>query len=113
MSATSKPVFTKSVKLAADTGKHVFVEIDGSLPSANGSALGTTERAGKKDEQVSVLVLGQGIAVASGAIAKGALLRVAANGKVTTHSGSHTAVGRALTAAASADDEIEYIAIPN
>ncbi len=113
MTAKSICKFSKSIKLAADTAKHLFVEVDGSLPSAGAYALGTTERAGKKGEYVGVLVLGQGVAVASAAVAAGALLKVDGDGKVLTATSGKIAVGRALTAATADGDEIEYIAIPN
>lgn len=113
MTAKSICKFSKTIKLAADTAKHLFVEVDGSLPSAGAYALGTTERAGKENEHVGVLVLGQGVAVAAAAVAAGALLMVDGNGKALTQTSGKIAVGRALTAATAKDDEFEYIAIPN
>lgn len=55
MSATTIPLLSLSVAPTADTKKHIFIEVDGSLPTANGAALGTTQRGAKKGEQVAII----------------------------------------------------------
>ena len=113
MPAIATPIFRPSVKLAADTDANLFVTATGAAPAAGSNALGPTYNKGKANERVAVTALGYAVAVASAAVATGAALKVAANGKVLAQTGSTVTVARAITAAAAADDEITVMLIPN
>ncbi len=114
---TALPIckFSKSLRLAADTEEHLFVAYDGGLPDAEGDpVLGATERKGSAGEYVGVLVLGQGVATSAGAIAVGDEIIADAAGKGKKKANNaHRTCGRAVTAAAAANEKFAYIAIAN
>ena len=79
---------------------------------AAGRALGVTRADAAIGTLVPITVIGTAIVSASAAIAKDALVEVAANGQAVTRSAG-VAVGRALQAAAAAGDRIEVLLFPN
>lgn len=95
---TEQPILRLTVQIAATTDKNRFVTATGAAPTADGNALGPLYTDAKANEHVAVTALGVVPAVAGAAIAAGAKLKVAANGKVLTHSGNAVVVARALTA---------------
>lgn len=113
MSVASTDLFALSIKLSADNVAKRFVTATGAKPTAQSNAIGVTQTAGKNDELVTVTVLGTAVATAAAKIAAGSAVEVDADGKVKTLNAGKVAVGRALTAAAAADDDIEVLIIPN
>lgn len=79
---------------------------------AAGRALGVARADAAIGQLIPVTVMGTAIVSASAAIAKDALVEVAANGQAVTRSAG-VAVGRALQAAAAAGDRIEVLLFPN
>ena len=118
MSKTRNDIFSLSIMLAADTGEGILVDESGTIVGAEGNAIGPTLMAGKANDHVSVAALGVATCIAGAAIAKGDLLKAAADGKVVPAAaddafGDQFYIGRALEAAAAADDEISVLLIPN
>ena len=97
--------------LAATLEGH-FVTVTGASPSAGGHALGVAYMDADAGQEVSVSVIGTVAAVADAAIPIDSLVQVTATGKVVAHT-SGVAVGRSLTAASAAGDEIELLLIAN
>ena len=113
MSAASTDLLAISLKLAADNVAKRFVTATGAKPARQKNAVGVTQTDGKKDELVTVTVLGTAVVTAAAKIAAGTALEVDADGKVVPHTNGKVAVGRALTAAAADGDDIEVFIIPN
>ncbi len=114
---TTHPILTLSIKLAAETKENILVDESGAIVGAEKNALGPTVTAGKKGEYVPVAALGVATCVAAAAVAKGDLLKAAADGEVTKAVGSdafgdQSYVGRALTAA-KANKTLAVLLIPN
>ena len=84
----------------------------GAHASAAGRALGVARSDAAIGALFPVTVVGTAIVSASAAIAKDALIEVAANGQAVTRSAG-VAVGRALQAAGAAGDRIEVLLFPN
>ncbi len=100
-----------TIKLAATVGEHIYIEADGTLPSANGRALGVVHTAGKSGDHVAVAGI---VPVTAGAaVAVGAALKVTAAGKVITHTSGTERVAHALEAATKDGDLIRCLLIAN
>ena len=112
MSALKKTILTDTVKLTATVAANLGVDLDGTLPSANGSIWGVSASKGVSGDQIPVDTLGITVGIAGAAVAAGADLKITADGKFITHTVGTTRVGRARTAAAAADDEIEIFLTP-
>ena len=113
MSVASTDIFALSIKLSADNVAKRFVTATGGKPAKQSNAIGVTQTTGKKDELVTVTVLGTAVVTAAGRIAAGAAVEVDAEGKVLTRAANKIAVGRALSAAKADGDDIEVFIIPN
>jgi len=105
-------IFTLPVKLTAAVNQRTFVNLAGTTSVAGTYALGVAQTDGEIGDMVTVDVLGTSQVVAGGVIAVGAQVEVGANGKAITKA-SGVVVGRALEAAAAADDIIEVLLIPS
>jgi hypothetical protein len=101
------------VTLTGTVTQWAAVTATGVIATAAGNAVGFAQTGGVTGQRVGVAMGGTSIAIASAAIAIGAALEVVgAAGQVVTKSAGVT-VARALTAAASAGDQIEVLVIPN
>ncbi len=112
MAALSKSAHTIGVIAAAAILQGQAVTAAGAVATAAGNAVGVAETDAASGDRVPVTALGTGIAIAGAAVAAGAALEVGTTGRLVTHSAGVT-VGRALTAAAAAGDQIEVLLIPN
>jgi hypothetical protein len=109
----SYPIVTLSIASTATVPANRFIEDDGTLPAAGGSALGVTRNASVSGDLVPVDVVGTCIVEAGGVIAKGGACKVDAAGKVLAHDSTNKIVARALSAAAADGDLIHVLLIPN
>ena len=107
------PILRHSIKVASKTKAGRFVEADGTTPAPGSNALGPVYTDVDANDMVAVTVLGTASAIAGAAIAKGAALKVEADGKVITATNDTVTVARALTAAAAEDDDVLVLIIPN
>lgn len=89
-----------------------FASLSGAYPTAKGPAFGVTRSSAAVGASVSVDVLGSAVVTASAAIAKGAYIQVAANGKAVTQTDG-AAVGIALEAASADGATFEALLIPS
>ena len=112
MAALSKSAHTIGVTAAATILQGQAVTAAGAVATAAGNAVGVAETDAASGDRVPVTALGTGIAIAGAAVAVGAALEVGTTGRLITRSAGAT-VGRALTAAAAAGDQIEVLLIPN
>lgn len=103
---------TITATLTAAVVENRFLGFDGDYASAAGNSLGTTNTDGDIGDNIAVDVLGVVTVEASAAIAVGADIEVAADGKAVTQT-SGIIVARALTAAAADGDKIEVLLISN
>ena len=110
MSGQQIPVLRLTIAAAAEAiGENLFATLDGAVPAANGWGAGPTLYKTAVGEPFAVTSIGQCQVVASGAIAKGAKLKLAAGGKVAAHDGNNVCVGRAMDAAAQDGDVIDAL----
>lgn len=112
MAASSTNSLVLSVVATAALTQFRGVTIAGAVPGANTTALGIAQNGGAIGEAVPVVVLGTAIGEAGAAIAQGAQLGYDASGRVVTYV-SGPIIGRALTAAGAAGDQVEVLLIPN
>lgn len=113
MSDLETPVLRRTVKLAADTGVHRFVDYDGSAPTVREDALGPIYVKGSNGDRVAATVFGFAPVVVSAAVAAGAPLEVLADGRVKTQAAGGVIVARAMEAATAANQVIEALILPN
>jgi hypothetical protein len=113
MAATSIPLLTLGVVLTGTVAQFGPVTAAGAPATAAGNAVGFSRVAGVSGERVPVDALGTAIAVAGAAIAAGALVEVHTTVSQVVTKSAGVAIGRALTAAAAAGDQIEVLLIPN
>lgn len=117
MSDTSIPVLRLTRTAGETIAAERFVAADGTYPAAGAHALGVTETAAKSGEHIAVMTLGLAVVEAADAITEGALVQTDATGKARPHiaagAGAGKALGRAMTAAATAGDLIQVHLIPN
>lgn len=88
------------------------VTVAGAQAGAGANSLGPSMNSAAIGEAVPVVVLGTAVGEAGAAVAVGALLEHDASGRYITRSAG-VSVGRALTAAGAAGDQIEILLIPN
>lgn len=112
MAALQKSAHTIGVIAAAAITQGQAVTAAGAVASAAGNAIGLAETDAASGARVPVTALGTGIGIAGAAITAGAALEVGSTGRLVTRSAGVT-VGRALTGAAAAGDQIEVLLIPN
>lgn len=105
-------LLTLSIAATAALTAERFVSATGAVATAAGNAIGVARSDAAIGELCPVDVIGTAVVTASAAIAKGALVEVAAGGKAATKSAG-IAVARALEAAGADGDPIEVLLIPN
>lgn len=110
-SLTAIPVLTLTVE-HKDTNEvfRRFVKTDGTRAGANAQVLGVSRvKSTKSGEDLPVDVAGVAIVVAGAAIAADAMVMSDAQGRAITHAGNVPRAGRALAAAAAADDHVPVL----
>ena len=112
MAVGNTPLFIGSVVATAALTHYRAATFAGALPVAGANVQGFCRTGGAIGDRVPVDMLGSTIAEASAAVAVGALLEVIATGQVVTRTPG-AILGRALTAAAAAGDQVEVFLIPN
>jgi hypothetical protein len=105
-------MLTLSIAATAALTAETFVTATGAVATAAGNAVGVAATDAAIGELCPVDALGTAVVIAGAAIAKGAHVEVAADGKAVTLAAGK-AVGVALEAAAAAGDRIEVLLIPN
>lgn len=112
MAAASINALILSVVATAAITQFRAVNTAGAVPAAAATSLGFAAMGGAIGDAVPVVVLGTAIAEAGAAISVGALIEIDGSGRAITRS-TGVSVGRALTAAAAAGDQVEVLLIPN
>ncbi len=112
MAASSTNTLVLSVIATAALTQFRAVNVAGAVPAAAANSLGIAQTGGAIGDAVPVVVLGTAIGEAGAAVAAGALLETDASGRFITRSAG-AIVGRALSAAGAAGDQIEVFLIPN
>jgi hypothetical protein len=113
MASTNIAILTINRTLSGTVAQFGPVTAAGAPATAAGNAVGFAQVGGVSTDVVPVVALGTSKAVAGAAITAGALVEVHSTVAqvVTRYAG--VSIGRALTAAAAAGDEIEVLIIPN
>lgn len=112
MAASSTNTLVLSVIATAAITQFRAVGHTGGAPAAAAHCLGFAQNGAASGEAVPVVALGTAIAEAGAAITAGAQLELDASQRVITRSAG-AIVGRALTAAGAAGDQVEVLVIPN
>lgn len=112
MAASQTAIFVQTIIATAAITAGRGVTIAGAVPAAAATALGLAQTGGAIGEAIPVNVLGTAVGEAGAAIALGAALEFDATGRVITKAAGIT-IGRALTAAAAAGDQVEVLLIPS
>jgi hypothetical protein len=113
MAASSITVACFTVTATSALAQYQPVQATGAPATAAGNSLGFATTSANSGSLVGVAAIGTAVAVAGAAIAIGAALEVHSNvAQVVTRSAGVT-IGRALTAASSAGDQIEVLLITN
>lgn len=112
MAASSTNTLVLSIVATAALTQFRAVNAAGAVPAAGANSLGFAQHGAAIGEAAPVVALGTAIAEAGAAISVGALVETDASGRVITRSAG-AIVGRALTAAGAAGDQVEVFLIPN
>jgi hypothetical protein len=112
MAASSTNTLVLTVVATAALTQFRGVTHTGGAAGAAANALGFAQNGGAIGDAVPVVALGTAIAEAGAAITAGSLVELDASGRVITRSAG-AIVGRALTAAGAAGDQVEVLVIPN
>lgn len=112
MAAAAYKILTLSVVATAALTQNRAVTGTGAVPAAAGRCLGFADVNAAIGDRVSVNALGTTVAEAGAAVAVEALVELDALGRVVTKAAG-VAVGRALSAATAAGQQIEILLIPN
>jgi hypothetical protein len=112
MAATSTNTLVLSIVATAALTQFRAVNAAGAVPAAAATSLGFAQQGGASGDSVPVVVLGTAIAEAGAPISAGALVEIDSVGRAVTRSAG-AIVGRALTAAGAAGDQVEVFLIPN
>lgn len=112
MAASQNAIYVQTIIATAVLAGYRGVTIGGALPGAGLTGLGLAQNGGAIGDAVPVNVLGTAIGEAGAAIAVGAALEFDALGRVITKAAGVT-IGRALTVANAAGDQVEVLLIPS
>ncbi len=111
MPATNFEILALSVTTTAAITEGEPVGYTGAIAADAAAMAGVARTDAGVGDVLAVTVLGTGIAIAGGTIAKGAQVEVSAGKLVTQVAG--VSVGRALQAAAAAGDKFEVLLLPS
>lgn len=112
MAIAATPLLAHSVIAAVALTQFRAVTGVGTVPAAGGRCLGITNTSAVIGERVSVTIEGTQVGISGAAVAVDAALELDAQGRFITKT-SGVAVGRALSAATGADQQIEVLLIAN
>lgn len=113
MPATAIEVLTLGLTATAAIAQFQPVQATGAPAVAAGNAVGFARVAAASGERVPVTVQGTVVAIAGAAIAAGALVEVHTTVTQVVTRSAGVSIGRALTAATAAGDQIEVLILPN
>lgn len=113
MAAVNVSILTINRTLSGTVAQYGPVTAAGAPATAAGNAVGFAQVGGASGDVASVAVLGTTIATAGAAIAVGALVEVHTTVSQVVTKSAGVAIGRALTAASAAGDQIEVLILPN
>lgn len=113
MAATAISDLVLGLTASAAIAQFQPVQATGAPAVAAGNALGFSTVGAASGARVSVAAGGTAIAIAGAAIAVGALVEVHTTVTQVVTRSAGVSIGRALTAAAAAGDQIEVFLIPN
>lgn len=112
MALSGIQILNETITAAGTIGKNRFIGFDGNYPTAAGSAFGIVHFDALSSDPVAVTTLGVYPVYAAGAIAVGAEVEMASDGKVLTKTAGVT-VGRARQESTGDGDLIEVFIIPS
>lgn len=113
MASTNIALLNIGLTSAAALAQYQPVQATGAAATAAGNAVGICQTAvAASGTRYGVVVLGTSIAIAGAAIAAGALVEVHTTVTQVVTKSAGIAIGRALTAAGAAGDQIEVLLIP-
>lgn len=112
MAASSSNTLVLSIVASAAITAFRAVTAAGAQAGAAANSIGPAMNGAASSDAVPVVALGTAIGEAGAAVAVGALLETDSSGRYITRSAG-AIVGRALTAAGAAGDQIEMLIIPN
>lgn len=113
MAASGIDILTIGLTASAAIAQFQPVTAAGAPAVAAGNAVGFARMAVASGERVPVTTLGTTIAIAGAAIAAGALVEVHTTVTQVVTKSAGVSIGRALTAASAAGDQIEVLILPN
>lgn len=111
MAATAISTLVLGVTATAAVAQYQPLQASGAPALAAGNALGFATVAAAPGERVAVVAGGTSIAIAGGAIALGALVEVHTRVTQVVTKAAGVAIGRAMTAALAAGEQIEVFLI--
>lgn len=113
MAASGIDILTIGLTASAAIAQYQPVQATGAPAAAAGNAVGFARVGVASGERVPVTVQGTTIAIAGAAITAGALVEVGTTVTQVVTRSAGVSIGRALTAAAAAGDQIEVLILPN
>lgn len=113
MAGTNVSILSVGLTSAAALAQYQPVQASGAAAAAAGNAVGFCQNTvAASGQRYNATVLGTSIAIAGAAIAAGALVEVHTTVTQVVTKSAGIAIGRALTAASGAGDQIEVLIIP-
>lgn len=113
MAASNTAVLTIGLTASAAIAQYQPVTAAGAACTAAGNAVGFAQATTASGARMPVVALGTTIAIAGAAITAGALVEVHTTVTQVVTKSAGVSIGRALTAAGAAGDQIEVLLIPN
>ena len=113
MNRTFEHVYKTTVIATEAIAVNKLVGYDGAVADAGDACLGPAYEKAANGNPCTVVNYGKAVCIAGAAIAAGAAVAADAQGRVVAHAGGAVIVGRALEAAAAADDEVLVLVFPN
>jgi hypothetical protein len=113
MAASAIDILTVGIVATGTVTQFQPILASGANCTAAGNAVGFARIGGVAADRIPTTVLGTSIAIAGAAIAVGALVEVHTTVAQVVTKSAGVAIGRALTAASTAGDQVEILIIPN
>ena len=112
MPASAVDILTVGLTASGTVTQFQPMQASGANATAAGNAIGFARLGGVSGDRIPTTVLGTSVAIAGAAIAAGALVEVHTTVTQVVTKSAGVAIGRALTAAAQAGDQIEILVLP-
>lgn len=106
---TEQPILITTINAGADLTKNLFVDFDGTLPSADVKALGVVNADTAQNYLAPIVVSGIALVKSAGAVTLGSAVTTDANGKAKAVTASEVINGYALDAATDVDQLIRIL----